>query len=185
LDILFNTLLGFVCLFFLAVILISENKVKTDDNNKINVEFLIIMTWNDYSADDVDLWVEDPQNNIVCFKNREAGLMHLDRDDVGIRNDIISTVDGQIIVRQNREVVAIRGIVPGEYIANVHMYTKEDAGVTEVTIKLDKINPFGSIKTTKVVLENSGDERTAFRFVIDKSGVVTSLNYLEKSLAKK
>ena len=50
-------------------------------------EFLITVFWPDNLEDDVDIYVEDPAGNLVWFKSREPGLMHLDRDDLGKRND--------------------------------------------------------------------------------------------------
>ena len=50
--------------------------------------------------------------------------MHLDRDDLGDKNDKIYLPDGSMIkVPQNQELLTIRGIVPGEYVLNIHMYS--------------------------------------------------------------
>jgi hypothetical protein len=183
LDILFNSLIGFVGLFFLAYILVnpkSEKEKKLDSK----AEFIITISWNKDFDDDVDSYVQDPEGHLVSFKRREDGLMHLDRDDLGHRNDVIETQFGKIKFEENQEVVTIRGIIPGEYIVNVHMYKKVAAEPTTVKIQLDKINPYSTIVQKEVNLIVTGDEKTAFRFVVDKDGFVTNINSLPKSLTK-
>jgi len=119
LDLLFNTLLCFAALFVLSFILINPSK--KENNIKAKADFMITVTWNKDLDDDVDTYVEDPVGNLVAFMRREEGLMHLDRDDLGHRNDTINTPNGPIEYKENREIVTLRGFVPGEYVVNVHM----------------------------------------------------------------
>ncbi|MGB5212924.1 MAG: hypothetical protein WBN88_04650, partial [Anderseniella sp.] len=74
-DLLFNTLIGFVFLFFIAVIFISPAK----DTGKVvlDAQYLVTVTWPDGSEEDIDTWIEDPQGNVTWFRNRSAGLVHL------------------------------------------------------------------------------------------------------------
>ena len=181
LDLLFNTLLCFAALFVLSFILINPSKKK--NNVRMKAEFMITVTWPNDLDDDVDMYVEDPQGNLVAFMRREEGLMHLDRDDLGHRNDTVVTEWGPIEFKDNREIVTVRGTVPGEYVVNVHMYMKRsEAEEVSVTIQLDKINPYSTVMIKEVVLRLSGDEKTAFRFTVDKEGEVTDISNLEKSL---
>ena len=55
----------------------------------VNAEFIITMSWPKDSKDDIDLYVMDPAGNIVYFRDKDNGLMHLDRDDLGDKNDQI------------------------------------------------------------------------------------------------
>ena len=184
LDLLFNTLLCFAALFVLSFVLINPSK--KEHNAKTKAEFMITVTWPEGLDDDVDMYVEDSQGNLVAFMRREEGLMHLDRDDLGRSNDIVNTPFGPIEHKDNREIVTIRGIIAGEYVVNVHMYTKRsEATEVPVTIQLDKINPFSTITLKEVVLRITGDEETAFRFVLDNDGKVTDVNTLKKSLIQK
>jgi len=184
LDLLFNTLLCFAALFALSFILINPSK--QDKNVEVKAEFIITVTWPDELNNDVDTYVEDPQGRLVAFMRREEGLMHLDRDDVGRFNDLLSTPFGDIEYKENREVVTLRGFIPGEYVVNIHMYTRRSKEIeTPVTIQLDKINPFQIITVKEVTLHDTGEEKTAFRFVIGQHGDVSELNELPKSLAKK
>ena len=182
LDLLFNTLLCFAALFVLSFILINPSK--KENNIKAKADFMITVTWNKDLDDDVDTYVEDPVGNLVAFMRREEGLMHLDRDDLGHRNDTINTPNGPIEYKDNREIVTLRGFFPGEYVVNVHMYMKREIAPTEVTIVLEKLNPYMIIMAKNVILTTSGQEDTAFRFVVDSEGSVTKVNELKKTLVK-
>ncbi len=48
--------------------------------------------------------------------------MHLDRDDLGERNDAIEVAGRRVLNPLNQEIVSIRGILPGEYVVNLHLY---------------------------------------------------------------
>ena len=181
LDVLFNTLLCFAALFALSFILIKPKD--SEQNVEVKAEFILTVVWPKDMDNDVDTYVEDPAGNLVAFMRREEGLMHLSRDDVGITNDRIQTPFGTVAYDENREIITFRGVIPGEYVVNVHMYTKRDSRLeTPVTVQLDKINPFQVITRKKTILLEKGDEKTVFRFVVDNEKEVTSLNELPKSL---
>ena len=183
LDVLFNALLCFAALFAMSFILINPSK--KDNNVVAKGEFVIVMTWPKEMDNDVDIYVEDPEGNLVAFMRREEGLMHLDRDDLGKRNDVVQTQFGEIEYDENREIVTLRGIMPGECVINVHMYMKrEESLLTPVTVQLDKINPYSTIMIKRVTLGDSGDEKTAFRFILNNDGDVTEINELQKVLVK-
>lgn len=186
-DLATNLLGVFICLFMLSFLMMSK-KIE-EKNNKVEskAEFMITVTWDKNSSNDVDTYIEDPLGNLVFYRAKEKGLMHLDRDDYGITNDTIMMGDGKTVtVHENREIVSLRGIIPGEYIVNVHMYSERDkAEKTQVTVKLEKINPaFKTIAMKEVELRTTGDEKTAFRFTLDNVGDVTNINDLGKELAK-
>lgn len=186
-DLATNLLGVFICLFMLAFLLMSK-KIE-EKNNKIEskAEFLITVTWNKELDVDIDTYVEDPVGNLVFFRCREKGLMHLERDDIGHTNDKI-TINGETFqVNENMEVVTIRGVVPGEYVVNIHMYAnKAKAPKTAITIKVEKVNPSLKIIAFKELnLTEVGEEKTALRFTVDKSGDVTNTNDLPKDIARK
>ena len=183
LDLLFNTVLCFAALFALSFILINPSR--QDKNVEVKAEFIITVQWPNDLNNDVDTYVEDPQGRLVAFMRREEGLMHLDRDDVGKFNDILSTPFGDVEYDENREVVTLRGTIEGEYVVNVHMYMqRSEQPNTPVRIQLDKINPFQIVTVKDVVLNTTGSEKTAFRFTIDKEGNVTDINQLPKTLTR-
>ena len=173
-DMLYLLSLSFAVLLIYALIQIQPPAKKSEIEQK--AEFLIILEWDERSAADMDLWVMDPQNNIVWFRQKTGGFLHLDKDDLGHRNDKIM-IDGEVkIVYLNREVVTIRGIVPGEYITNVHAYRKSKGVTVNGYVRLLKLNPYIEYATEYFVLKNEGDEITVFRFYVDKDGYVSDIN---------
>ena len=178
-DLFCNMLLGFVCLFMFALLMITKEQQKTSEI-EARAEFIITVTWIAESSDDVDTYVEDPLGNVVGFNRREQGLMHLDRDDLGHRNDEVLTPEGTTTYNENREVVTIRGFVTGEYVVNVHMYRKDYDKPISVTVRADKINPFSTVATQTITLSETGQEQTAFRFHVNKDGTIKGTNRLPK-----
>jgi len=180
-DLLFNTLIGFVFLFFIAVIFISPAK----DTGKVvlDAQYLVTVTWPDGSQEDIDTWIEDPQGNVTWFRNRSAGLVHLDRDDRGMLNDKIE-VEGKVIENVlNQEVAAVRGTVPGEYTVNLHYYESVKQDTVPVTVRVAKVNPVYKIYFNDTVdMRRKGEERTAVRFTILRDGKIGRINRLEKKL---
>ena len=74
----------------------------------------------------------------------------------------------------NQEVVTIRGIVPGEYVVNLHYYASETHEPVEAMVRVDRVNPVLKVVWyDKVVLEKKGDEKTALRFTVNEDGVLT------------
>ena len=146
-------------------------------------EYILTITWEDDSPDDVDVWVEDPEGQILWFRTPEAGLLHLDRDDRGLVNDTI-TINGKEVQNPlNQEVVTLRGVIKGEYIVNLHYYASETGTPVDVNVRLVKVNPkLEVIYYGTVNLEKRGDEKTAVRFKIGRDGRVFGINFLPKSL---
>ena len=173
-DMLYLLSLSFAVLLIYALIQIHPPAKKSEIERK--AEFLIILEWDERSVADIDLWVMDPQNNIVWFRQKTGGFLHLDKDDLGQRNDTIM-IDGEVkIIYLNREVVTIRGIVPGEYITNVHAYRKSKEAPVNGYVRLLKLNPYVEYATEHFTLKNMGDEITVFRFYVDKDGYVSDIN---------
>jgi len=133
-DLLFNILLGFAFLFIIAFLLIKPEAKKEDFERR--AEFVVVMEWNHDMPDDIDLYVQDPTGNIVSFRTPIKNFMHLDKDDLGYVNDIVYNANGKVTkVNINREVVTIRGIIPGEYLINAHYYSSREteAAFTSLT----------------------------------------------------
>ena len=143
-DLLFNVLLGFTFLFFITILFI--NPISKLGNVNLKAEYIISVTWPNEFHDDVDTWLQDPAEQILSFRQKEVGLMHLDRDDLGRSNDyqFIQGI-GKVTYPYNREIATIRGYLPGEYILNIHLYRKvvliDGPKPIPVTITLEKINP--------------------------------------------
>jgi len=202
-DMLFNILVGFAFLFIVAFLLIKPEAKKQDFERK--AEFVVVMEWDHDQPDDIDLYVQDPTNSTVHFRLPITNFMYLDKDDLGYANDIVKNVDGTITkVNINREVVTIRGIIPGEYIINAHYYsarkwagqtltTNMNGGVEElgtgkptgkkltVKIELHKVDPYKIWWVGEKTFTRRGQEETFVRFILDPDGKqVGDFTYVEK-----
>ncbi len=184
-DMLFNMLIAFVFCFIIAMLAMNPKALKAGDV-PAKAEFIITVSWPDMNPNDIDTWVQDPGGNLVWFRAREAGLMHLDRDDRGLANDSI-VVNGKAIVNPlNQEVVTLRGIAPGEYTVNVHYYESKDGKPVDVTVSVVKVNPRAEIVFYgQVTVARKGDEATGARFTVLPDGSVTNANTLPKTLVQR
>ena len=197
-DMLFNILVGFAFLFIIAFLLIKPEAKKEDFERK--AEFVVVLEWDHDQPDDIDLYVQDPTRSKVHFRLPITNFMYLDKDDLGYANDIVKNVDGTITkVNINREVVTIRGIIPGEYIINVHYYSSRNwtgqgtfrntADIVSERVSVDRHGqgkPTGKQLTVKIELHkvdpykiwwigektftHRGQEETFVRFTIDQTG---------------
>ena len=181
-DLLFNLLLCFASMFIISFLMIQPILKKAEVHTQ--AEFIITVTWPIDNTDDVDTWLEDPLGNMVWFSNREAGLSHLDRDDLGHLNDIIYLADGSVIkYPYNQELVTIRGFIGGEWTLNIHMYAKRDPVPTIVRVTVDKLNPtIKPILAKDILLSERGDEVTVARFEMGSNGDILSTNDMPKKL---
>jgi hypothetical protein len=183
-DILFNALLGFSMMVFIAFSLIKPDA----EANAVNIkaEFIISATWPDFNPDDIDLYVEDPLGQIVWYHQMQKGFMSMDRDDRGNYLDQI-TVDGvKTINPLNQETVSIRRNIPGEYVVNVYKFSDDSGAPTPVSVKVEKINPRVSVVSYRTVtLVAKDDEQTAVRFTIDAEGKVTGTSQRAAGLVRR
>ena len=200
-DMLFNILVGFAFLFIIAFLLIKPEAKK--ENFERKAEFVVVLEWDHDQPDDIDLYVQDPTNSTVHFRLPITNFMYLDKDDLGYANDIVKNVDGTITkVNINREVVTIRGIIPGEYIINAHYYSSRNwtgqgtfrntADIVSKTgkpikkqltvkIELHKVDPYKIWWIGEKTFTHKGQEETFVRFTIDQDGKqVGDFTYVEK-----
>ena len=178
---LFKALQVIAFLFFIALLAIKTK----EDEGKVDprLELLITVSWPDRHPDDIDMFVQDPIGNMVWYRRREAGFMVIDRDDRGGLNDFIM-VNGQKVpspIRQ--EIVSVRGIIAGEYTVNVYHFAALTGKAVPVTVKVEKLNPkVQVVHYDTVELDHGGTEKTAVRFMLDKTGTVTEVSHDQKSL---
>ena len=149
-------------------------------NVEIDAEFIIAVEWPVGNNDDVDAYLEDPIGNLIYYQKKDAGLMHMDRDDLGRANDRIKTNEGWIEYPENKELITIRGIIPGEYILNIHMFNKRDKGPITVVITMTKLKPHSFVFRKTLILEKHGDEKTVARFTINSDGMIENISDDEK-----
>ena len=169
---------GLVFLLFLAINFINMRPENTSKANvKSTAQFTITMEWENNDPSDVDLYVQNPLGQICFFNNRDFPLTNLDRDDRGDVSDTIQLPDGGIMsFKENKEVISIRGLVPGEYIVNVHQFAARSP-VSNVKGAVEKLNPsVRKVFQKDVQLTQNGQEIHICRFVIDENGDVIDVN---------
>lgn len=178
-DFLFILLLAFISMFILALLLINPITKKSEIERK--AEYIVTLEWEDKSHDDIDLWIEDPVGNVLSFRNKVAGLMHLDKDDLGQINDILYLPDGtKQVIELNREVATFRGWVKGEYVVNVHLYTKRSDRDAQVIVTLLRVNPYKLLWEEHLPLTTHGQEYTVRRFTLNVQGDMIKTSRVEK-----
>jgi len=102
--------------------------------------------------------------------------MHLDRDDQGRVGDVSP---------ENREIATIRAPIKGEYIVNVHLYSKWEDLPVPVSVKIYNLKNKTVLLERNLMLEAHGNEKTVCRFTLDEKGKVLEINDLPKPMVKR
>jgi len=196
-DLLLNVLTGVIFLFILTTLMIQPVKKNNQEGPKRDAQFIVTATWGNTVDCDVDLWVQDPLGNIAWFQQKDIGLMHLERDDLGSKNSILfDKLTGKVYTVPNHgETWVLRGIVPGMYTVNLHLYSCHTAigGAlmmllktpveVPVSVDLTKVNPnVELIQHKDVVLQHVWEEQTVFNFTINEFGNVESITDIPKQM---
>jgi len=172
-DLLFNLLVGFTFLFMLAFILI--NPVAKKEAHDPKAEYLVIMSWDDNSKADIDLWIKDDVNTIVGFRAKDVALLTLDRDDLGDRNDMYTSKENVELIPVNREVISIRSKTQRRYVVTTHFYNNlgnPDITPENIKIELLQVNPYKILKIVEVTLTEPSEEKHVFEFEVLTDGDV-------------
>ena len=163
-----------ICLLGAVMLMVNPDAGKAKPAIETLGRYAIDMTWPGKLDQDMDLWVQDPDGNVVWFQSRDAGYMSLQHDDLGRYNDPTNT---------NHERVILRWAVEGEYVVNVHAYRKDGTAVTPVRVTLTRLAGADEVLYSRTVdMRAQGDEQTAFRFRLDRGGRFAGTNTLAKSL---
>jgi len=140
---------------------------------------IVDIHWDDKIDADVDLWVQAPGDVPVGYSNKAGMIFNLLRDDLGHSGDPVS---------MNYEISYGRGLWPGEYTVNAHLYRSADGRFpVPVTAKVQVRSSDGIVKNllqSVVQLDHVGQETTVFRLQLDDKGhlVPGSLNRIHKDL---
>lgn len=160
-----------VCVL-LAMLLISVFQDPKPAEGAITpkAEFLVEMTWDDGSTDDVDLYARGPDGRVIFFGNRTTSLMFLDRDNLGTNN----TVDGPtgpVALPDRREIVTIRALEAGDYAFNA--FCHRCTGRNAVKMRVLKLNPYAVVAAAEATLDQQGQERTMVAMSVGADGVAS------------
>jgi hypothetical protein len=164
-DVIFLALAGFVAVVLLLLPHVhppkeAEAAIRSPGN------VIVEIRWPDDIDADIDLWVQAPGDTPVGYSNKGGAIFNLLRDDLGQRGDTTEL---------NYEISYSRGVPAGEYTVNVHLYRNSGGYVSipvtiSVSVKANTNESARRLLATELVLENEGEERTAFRFSLDDKG---------------
>lgn len=170
-------LLCCITLFFILTLMDIKKK---NEGIKHKAEFVITMTWDKKDQNDMDLWLKDPNGNIIYYKDKQSQAMFLDRDDLGHQNDEIIINGVKKIIEINQEIISIRAIVPGRWIVAVHFYKRHDKNPEgtpiPVNVQMNKMNPKVKIifRETKL-MRTTWQESTVAIFDMLPDGTITNI----------
>jgi hypothetical protein len=169
-----------------AILFLLKSEEEKTKMRPPNVLYEVVLTWDGNSEDDLDIYAQAASGHVVSFNNREGGqgsLISLDHDALGKRtNNSLANEQEGTVVAFNEEIVSFRGVVKGENIVTVHVYSKRDEEPVTATIKLIKIKPFKEIIVKEREFTTTGEQKTAFRFTTDKDGNIIDINELPANL---
>jgi len=178
----FIDLLFLLLLTMLVTMIVKVDPLKSHIEQK--AEFLIELTWDDDSESDIDLWFREPGGHRISFQQKQRGIYHLARDDLGHYNDTIQLPNGKTkTVRINREILTMRGWTPGIYTINIFAYTARESSISTRVIWY-RLNPFKIILERDVVLTEAGQEITVASLTINEKGDVTNIDFAPVQLAQ-
>jgi hypothetical protein len=153
--------------FFLVIIITLIAPVKkTADSGPIMGDIVIDASWPDGDVD-IDLWVQAPKDlGPVGYSRRSDAQTSYLRDDIGERNDSSG---------RNYELAAIRGLEPGRYVVNLHLYSIRVGPLPQRVKVVAAITKQGAARRELAVVDvdlvADGQELTAFSFELDASGL--------------
>jgi hypothetical protein len=165
-DTIMLALAGFVALVILMLPYLNPKQTRSAENVEPPGNVIVEARWPDDLDSDVDLWVQAPGDIPVGYSNKGGVIFNLLRDDLGRRADATG---------MNYEVSYSRGIPPGEYTVNIHLY-RNTAQVVPIPVTIvasvKKIMQESArqLLATRIDLKREGQELTVFRFALDDGG---------------
>ncbi|EWY38132.1 hypothetical protein N825_14535 [Skermanella stibiiresistens SB22] len=181
-DVITLALCGFVAVVILLLPHLNPKQEAQAATSTVPGNIMVEARWADELDSDIDLWVQAPGDVPVGYSNKSGVIFNLLRDDLGRNADP---------TQLNYEVSYSRGIPPGEYAINLHMYRNKSrvspVKVTVVTsVKKPNSESAKQILTSSVDLMAENQELTVYRFKLTEAGdlVPSSVNSLPKSLRK-
>ncbi len=179
-DVILLALAGFVAIVVMILPHLNPPDAKTADAMDPPGNVIVEARWADAWDTDVDVWVQAPGDVPVGYSNKGGAIFNLLRDDLGRRGDA---------TEMNYEVTYSRGIPPGEYTVNMHLYRNPERKLpvpvtVVVSVKKTAQESGKQILASKVKLSREGQEVTVFRFRLDEAGdlVPGSVHNLQRPL---
>lgn len=135
------------------------------------------LTWPRKCGADLDLYVRQPDGEIVFFHHKSGSAVHLE-------NDLIPSTGHGYRADLNGERAIVRAVMPGEFVVNVHDYQNTDC-VTPIRARVELWRLRGEdarVTRRGLLIDGTGDEQTAFRFSLRPSGAWFGLSRLPRAL---
>ena len=176
--------------------LLITTKVKDEDAGiKKDAQYIISMSWPNNINCDVDIWVRDPNNSVVSYQVKDVGVMHIERDDQGWVNDLMTYLKLEPSQQlNNSETWVLRGKMAGKFTVNIHLYScaVNDKAVpmgqpmeVPVTLELTKLNPnIKKVLSRTITLKKVWEEVTAFNFALDGKNDIIAITDEQVDLVK-
>ena len=182
-DVITLALCGFVAVVILLLPHLNpKQEAQAAVASTVPGNVMVEARWADELDSDIDLWVQAPGDVPVGYSNKSGVIFNLLRDDLGRNADP---------TQLNYEVSYSRGVPPGEYAINLHMYRNKakvsPVKVTVVTsVKKPNAESAKQILTSSIDLMAENQETTVYRFKLTEAGelVPGSVNSLPKPLRK-
>jgi hypothetical protein len=182
-DVITLALCGFVAVVILLLPHLNpKQEAQAATASMVPGNVMVEARWADELDTDVDLWVQAPGDVPVGYSNKSGLIFNLLRDDLGRNADP---------TQLNYEVSYSRGIPPGEYAVNLHMYrNKSKVSPVKVTVVTSVKKPGAEsakqILTSSIDMMAENQETTVYRFKLTEAGelVPSSVNSLPKPLRK-
>lgn len=169
-DVIMLALVGFVTMVILLLPFVQPpgTEARADAVPPGNV--VVEARWPDHLDADVDLWVQAPGDVPVGYSNKGGAVFNLLRDDLGHRADATEV---------NYETAYSRGILPGEYTINLHLYrnpsnTYPIPVIVVTSVKRGPDEPTRQLLKSEVLLVREGEEATVYRFRLTEAGDLVS-----------
>src|ERR671918_1812578 len=179
-DVVMLALAGFVVVVIMLLPHLNPPGAKTADDATPPGNVIVEVRWPDEIDADVDLWVQAPGDVPVGYSNKGGAIFNLLRDDLANRVDATGL---------NYETSYSRGIQPGEYAVNLHLYRNPSGvypiPVTVVTsVKRNAKETARQLLASDVLLVSEGEEVTVYRFDLSEDGdlMAGSVHSLYKAL---
>ena len=179
-DVVMLALVGFVAIVVMLLPHLNPPGAKTADNMTPPGNVIVEIRWPDEIDADVALGVQAPGDVPVGYSNKGGAVFNLLRDDLGNRVDVTGL---------NYETSYSRGIQPGEYTVNLHLYRNPSGvfpvPVTVVTsVKRNAKDTARQLLASDVLLVGEGEEVTVYRFDLSEEGnlLAGSVHSLHKAL---
>lgn len=175
-DMLFNIIIRLVLIIVMVISEVNTNKKQEDIQS--DAKFVMVLEWETDSTTDLDLWVQNPAGQRTGFRQRDVGGLFLDRDDMGSKQHFIVDMEsGQVIPSPiRREIMNIVQPMPGEYIVNVHVYSKPmSTPSTHARVQIIEVEKNIKLYEGEHDFTYSGEEYTFARLTMSRDGKITQI----------